>query len=104
MTKEQDRFVTKVENGQPLGWFPSSAHFQALELAGRYAILPLVETNNTHSNNQTGLIHQNYIHQFNTFRLLFAVVRPEGLVVRVGALGEGGGKHHLDSRVLYHFK
>ena len=104
MTKQQDRFVTKEENGQPLGWFPSSAHFQALALAGRYAILPLVETNNTHSNIQTRLIRQNYIHQFNTLRLLFAVVRPEGLVVRVGALWEGGRKHHLDFRVLCHFK
>ena len=104
MTKQQDRFVTKEENDQPLGWFPSSAHFQALALAGPRAILPLVGTNDNKQSNKTRLIRQNYIHQFNTFRLLFAVVRPEGLVVRVGALGEGGGKHHLESRVLYHFK
>ena len=104
MTKEQDRFVTKVENGQPLGWFPSSAHFQALALEDRRGILPLVGTNNNKQSNKTRLIRQNYIHQFNTFRLLFAVVRPEGLVVRMGALGEGGREHHLESRVLYHFK
>ena len=51
MTKQQDRFVTKEENDQPLGWFPSSAHFQALALAGRGAILPLVETNNNKQSN-----------------------------------------------------